>query len=175
MRRKNSLLDDKNRHILSLLQKRARISNAELADSVGLSASACLQRVNRLEESGVIREYCAELDIRHLGPSIRVVAEISLRDHAKTDFDCFEKAIADIPEITDCFKVSGAIDYIAHFLCSDTHDYMHLSDSLLESDLGIARVSSHVVLTNVKEHAGIPLDKIYPTADSLMDDEMDEQ
>ena len=91
------LLDATDRRILSVLQRRGRMSNTELSDTVHLSASACHRRVQRLEETGYIRDYVALLDARKMGVPTTVFVEITLQGQADEVLEAFEKAVARIP------------------------------------------------------------------------------
>src|SRR5689334_19364304 len=93
--------------ILATLQTAGRISNLELADAVGLSATPCAQRVRRMEAAGCIRGYAAQLDIDCVCRNVVVFTEITLRNHRREDFLKFERGIATIPQILNCFLVTG--------------------------------------------------------------------
>ncbi len=153
-------LDRINRKILTTLQENARISNLELADKVALSPSACLQRTKALEDAGFIARYIAAVDLDKVCINIMVYVEITLESHRMADFDRFEKTIRSIPEFVDCLRVSGRFDYVAFVVCSSISDFNELCDSLLLRDLGIARISSNVVLDKPKWFAGYPLDQL---------------
>ena len=92
-------LDPTDRRILSVLQKEGRISNADLAARINLSASACHRRVQRLEEAGFIAAYVALLDPRRLGRTTTVFVEITLSGQGDATLDAFEKAVRAIPEV----------------------------------------------------------------------------
>ncbi len=151
-------LDRLDLKILATLQRDGRITNQKLADTIGLSASPCLERVRRLEAAGYIRRYAALLDIERLSGAVTVFADISLKNHERETVARFERALADMPQIVECFEVSGTRDYLAHFVCPDIKTYHALTDDLLKrSDLGIAHVASRIVLRVVKEFNGYPL------------------
>lgn len=146
--------------ILSRLQRDARITNHRLAESIGLSPSACLQRVRKLEAAGIIAAYGASLDLDKVCRSVTVLASVTLRRHAKTDFGRFEAALREIPEIVECRKVSGGFDYLLRFVCPDMARYHALSEELLGAGPGVANLSSHVVLEEAKAFTGYPLEKL---------------
>ena len=104
--------DTIDRRILQILQKRGRISNAELSEVANLSPSACHRRVQRLEKLGVIRDYVALLDPRKLGRPTTVFVEITLSGQADEVLDAFEKAVAQIPDVLECHLMAGAADYL---------------------------------------------------------------
>ncbi|MBT5496498.1 MAG: Lrp/AsnC family transcriptional regulator, partial [Alphaproteobacteria bacterium] len=102
--------------ILSELQQNGRITNAALADAVGLSQSPCLQRVKRLESAGYIAGYGARIDISRLADAIYVFTEVTISDHRREDFEIFEAGIAKFPEVVECHLISGGYDYLLKFV-----------------------------------------------------------
>ncbi|NND82060.1 MAG: Lrp/AsnC family transcriptional regulator [Gammaproteobacteria bacterium] len=143
--------------ILQVLQTNARITNQQLAEEVHLSASACLSRVKRLEKTGVLKRYLAEIDLEKLAPHIEAFAEITLENHFPEDFGKFEAAIEGVAEVTDCYKISGPYDYLLKFVCPDVRSYNTLSDDLIKRSIGIAKVSTLIILERTKEYSGLPL------------------
>lgn len=153
-------LDKINRNILTTLQLNARISNIDLADKVGLSPSACLQRTKALEDGGYILQYVMSVDLEKICTNVMIYVEITLENHRMADFDRFEKTIRSIPEFVDCLRVSGRFDYIAFVVCSNISAFNALSDDLLTRNLSISRIASNVVLDKPKWFAGYPLDHL---------------
>ena len=153
-------LDRINQRILSVLQTRARISNQDLADEVGLSPSACLMRVRRLEDSGLIRRYVTDVDVDRLGSTLSAFVEITLTNHGIDDFKRFDKAMAAEPEVIASYKVSGRFDYLLMVVVRDMARLRVLSDDLLESDLGIAKFTTVPVIEQPKLFSGYPIDGI---------------
>ena len=100
-------LDPTDRRILAVLQRRGRISNADLSEEVNLSASACHRRVQRLEEEGYISSYVALLDLRKMGLPTLVFVEITLSGQADELLDAFEKAVSRIPDVLECHLMAG--------------------------------------------------------------------
>jgi DNA-binding Lrp family transcriptional regulator len=148
-------LDQTDIRILSALQRDGRSTIQKLAKKVGLSARACLERVRRLEASGVIAGYQAVVDLAHLSRPVNVFAEIILEKHAQQGR--FERRLAAIEEVVECWAVSGAVDYLARFVCRDLAAYEELTASLIDDPgLGIARIVSHVALRPVRRFAGYP-------------------
>jgi Lrp/AsnC family transcriptional regulator, leucine-responsive regulatory protein len=144
------------------LQDAARISNQDLAEQVGLSPSACLARVRRLEQDGVIRRYLADVAIARLGSSLEVFAEVTLSNHTPGDFRHFELTAARIPEIVEMFQLSGAFDYLLHVVCRDMTHYRELNDALTNGKHGVEKVVSHVVMAESKPFSGYPIRSIVP-------------
>ena len=115
-------LDRLDLKILATLQTAGRISNLELADTVGLSATPCQQRVRRMEAAGYISGYGAQLAIDRICRNIVVFTEITLSNHRREDFLKFERGIQEIPQLLNCFLVTGGYDYLAQFIAQDIHD-----------------------------------------------------
>jgi len=138
--------------ILAALQRDGRSTVQKLADKAGLSPRACLERVRRLEQSGIISGYQAMIDVDRLSRPINIFAELVLEKQAHQGR--FEQRLAAIEEVVECWEVSGAVDYIVHFVCADLGTYEALTNKLLE--MGAARVVSHVALRPVRRFAGYP-------------------
>ncbi len=105
-------MDDVDRSILAVLETEGRISNAELAERVGLSPSPCLRRVRRLERTGVIRGYRAVIDPAAIGRSLRVLVGVRLVRHARADVVAFERTVIELPDVLCAYHVAGNYDYI---------------------------------------------------------------
>lgn len=144
--------------ILSVLQTNARITNQQLAEKVHLSASACLSRVKRLESEGVLKRYVTEIDLNRLAPHIEAFTEVTLENHSPDDFKRFDEAIANVAEVTDCYKISGTYDYLLKFVCVDVKSYTTVSEALITSGVGIAKMNTLIILERTKEFSGFPLD-----------------
>jgi DNA-binding Lrp family transcriptional regulator len=141
--------------ILAALQRDGRCTIQKLAQAVALSPRAALERVRRLEAAGVIAGYQAVIELRHLSRPIMVFAEIILEKQANRGR--FEKRIAVIEEVVECWEVSGNVDYVARFVCPDLAGYEELTSELIDNDgLGVARIISHVVLRTVRRFSGYP-------------------
>lgn len=120
-----------------------------------MSPRACLERVRRLEAAGVITGYRAEVELDHLSRPINVFAEIVLEKHA--NHHRFEQQIAAIDEIVECWEISGTVDYLARFVCTDLTTYQALTTRLIDDPLsGVARIVSHVALRPVRRFSGYP-------------------
>jgi DNA-binding Lrp family transcriptional regulator len=141
--------------ILAALQRDGRSTMQTLGKRVGLSPRACLERVRRLEAAGVIAGYQAVLELRQLSRPVNVFAEIVLEKHANSRL--FEKRLTAIDAVVECWEVSGAVDYVARFVCLDIAGYEELSSRLIDDhDLGVARIVSHIALRPVRRFAGYP-------------------
>ena len=153
-------LDRLDLKILATLQASGPLSNLDLAGTIGLSATPCMQRVKRMEAAGYIRGYGAELDIDRVCRNVVVFTEITLRNHGREDFLKFERGIQAIPQILNCFLVTGGYDYLAQFIARDIQDYQTAVEDLLDRDLGIDKFFSFVTIKQVKRAAGYPLSEL---------------
>lgn len=153
-------LDSYDLRIIEALQRDGRMTKVKLAEAVHLTPSPCWERLRRLEQAGVILGYHARIDPRKLGPVTVVMVEIELREHRLEDFERFEKAVRDIPEIVECQATGGGVDYMMKVVVSDVDTYQRLIDSLLQSDLGIERYYSYVVTKAVKDAGALPLARL---------------
>lgn len=147
-------LDRLDLRILSRLQTHGRMTNVELAEAVGLSASPCLLRVKRLEKAGYIVGYGAFLDLEKLGDVLTVFTEITLSNHRRDDFVRFEKSIASVDQIMECHLISGGYDYLLRFVTRSVTHYQSIIDDLLERNIGIEKYFSYMVIKSpfVKRH-----------------------
>jgi DNA-binding Lrp family transcriptional regulator len=141
--------------ILAALQRDGRSTIQKLAETVGLSPRASLERVRRLEAAGVIAGYQAVVELGRLSRPVNVFAEIILEKQANRAR--FEKRLTAIEEVVECWEVSGTVDYIARFVCADLAAYEELTSALIDdANLGVARVVSHVALRPIRRFGGYP-------------------
>ena len=150
-------LDRIDLNILVQLQKDGRMTNANLADAVGLSASPCLQRVKRLESAGYITGYGAQINLAKLTESIMVFTEITLVDHRKEDFVRFEANLRNVEELMECHLVSGGYDYLLRFVSRSINHYQDRMENLLERNIGIEEYFSYIVLKSPIVKNALPL------------------
>ncbi|MEV0288788.1 MULTISPECIES: Lrp/AsnC family transcriptional regulator [unclassified Kribbella] len=139
-------MDDVDRAILAVLERDGRISNAELAERVGLSPSPCLRRVHRLEETGVIRGYRALIDPAAIGRGLRVIAGVRLVRHARVDVVAFEQAVVELPEVVYCHHVTGNFDYLLQIELADLSAYEDFHANQLASLPAVATVTTYVTM-----------------------------
>lgn len=150
-------------NILAKLQESGRITNVELADAVGLSPSPCLTRVKRLEKAGYITGYGAHVNLHKLGEFLTVFTEVTLSEHRRGDFSRFESRIAKVDEIVECHLVSGGYDYLLKFVARGVAHYQSIIEGMLESDYGIEKYFSYVVIKSpfIKHH--LPIQNLFGT------------
>lgn len=139
-------LDRIDLNILAELQRQGRITNADLADRVGLSPSPCLARVKRLERAGYIAGYGARLDLAKLFRVQVVYTSVTLDNHRREDFDIFEAGLRSVEELTECHLVSGGFDYLLKFVVRDVAHYQSLVEGLLDRHIGISKYFSYIVI-----------------------------
>jgi Lrp/AsnC family transcriptional regulator, leucine-responsive regulatory protein len=150
-------LDPTDRRILGVLQKAGRITNAELADRVNLSASACHRRVQRLEAEGFIAGYVALLDARRLGRPTTVFVEITLQGQADELLDAFEKAVQKVPDVLECHLMAGTADYLLKLTAHDTEDFARIHRQHLARLPGVAQMHSSFALRTVFKTTALPV------------------
>ena len=156
-----SALDATDMRILSALQTDGRITNQDLADRVNLSPSACLRRVRRLEEDGVIDGYGARLNPKAVGRSSNIFIEITLSGQSEEILDAFEAAIADVPDVMECYLMAGQADYLVRVAVSSAEDYERIHKTYLSRLPGIAQIRSIFTMRTVCKKQGFALDSSY--------------
>ena len=150
-------LDRTDLALLALLQREGRISNAELAERVNLSASACLRRVQRLEAEGVIAGYGAHVAPLAIGLGLQAFVRVQLARHDSGSIAAFVEQVQGWDEVVACHALTGDMDYLLHVAVADLdHFSRFLLDHLL-NQAGVADVNSSFVLRTVKAARGLPL------------------
>ncbi len=149
-------LDERDLEIIAILQKEGRITSSALAARVNLSPTPTWERVKRLEKAGIIEGYGARVALHAFGPATIVFMEAELDSHRTADFERFEAAVQDMPEIVECWAVGGGIDYLIKVVTHDVDTYQRLVDHLLTSDIGLRRYYTYVVTKPVKNVAASP-------------------
>ncbi|MDE0154378.1 MAG: Lrp/AsnC family transcriptional regulator [Gammaproteobacteria bacterium] len=150
-------LDRTDRSILHELQLDGRISNVKLAERVNLSESACLRRVKLLEEVGVIGGYAMLISQAAVGLPGNVFVEIALNRQRREDQDAFEAALVQVPEVMECYLMSGEYDYLLRVVVADAADYERIHHEQLTSLPGVARVRSSFALRAVTKRTELPI------------------
>jgi Lrp/AsnC family leucine-responsive transcriptional regulator len=150
-------LDAFDRRILDQLQRNGRISNVELAKSVGLSPSPCLRRVRDLEDAGVIDRYAAILNQGSAGFSLSVFVQVTLERQVETALETFERVIAGRPEVMEAYLMTGDSDYLLRIVVPDVSDYEAFLKNHLTRIPGVASIKSSFALKRVKYETALPL------------------
>jgi len=152
-----TLLDELDIRILATLQSDARLTNLELAERVGLSASPCLRRVRRLEEDGFIEGYSARLNREKIGLDVVAFVRVNIERHNNTDTNAFMKTVSKLPEVIACYITSGESDFLLHVVVKDLAAYRSFAVEKLTRVPGVRDVRSSFVIGTVKEGTLLPL------------------
>ena len=147
----NPELNRIDRNILRELQEDGRISYTELARRVGLSTTPCIERIKRLERAGIIKGFSAVLDPEQLGAGLLVFVQIRLSRTAQDVFAQFKEAAAQLPQVQECYLVSGNFDYLIKARVADMNAYRAFLGEALLSLPGVQESTSYVVMETVKE------------------------
>ena len=150
-------LDRYDRAIVTALQQDARIPNARLAEKVSLSESACLRRVRALEESGLIQGYTALIDQQKAGYPVNVFVNITLDRQSQSGLEAFESEVRRIPEVMECYLMTGEHDYFLRLVVADLADFERVHSQRLTRLPSVARVQSSFAMRTVTRTAAIPL------------------
>jgi Lrp/AsnC family transcriptional regulator len=145
------------RQILGVLQSDAKISTADLAEQVHMSQSPCWRRVNRLQESGVIRGQVALLDRQRLGMEVVVFATVNLTQAGRTNLLAFEADIVHHPEVLECYTMTGIWDYVLKIVTRDVRHYEDFVRNTLNTMETIRELHSHMAVTEIKNTTALPL------------------
>jgi Lrp/AsnC family transcriptional regulator, regulator of ectoine-degradation genes len=158
-------LDRYDLQIIEALQKDGRLPAARLAEQVGLTASPTWERVRKLEESGVIRGYHADVAAERLGGTTSIViVPVTLENHRANDFRRFEQAIEKIPQVVEILAVGGGVDYVVRFVVKSIDEYQQIIEQLLRAELGIQRYWSYIVTKPIKAMQGVPVRALVETS-----------
>lgn len=144
-------LDRKTRRILQILEEDGRISNLALAETVGLSPSACLRRVQELERSGIIRGYRASINRTLIGKSLTAYLAVGLNDHTKAAQRAFEEAIARAEEVRECHNVTGDVEYLLRVEVADMSAYKTFHTDVLGTLPQVRSITTYMVLESPKD------------------------
>ncbi|MEM8918868.1 MAG: Lrp/AsnC family transcriptional regulator [Pseudomonadota bacterium] len=152
-------LDEIDIQILRRLQEDGRITNVELAQTVGLTAPPCLRRMRALEDSGVITAYHAAVDASKMGYTITVFAMVSLKSQAESDLQAFEDHVQRLPEVRECYMLNGEIDFMLKVVAKDLQQFQNFLTSELTSAPNVASVKTSLTIRSAKNLPGVPIDK----------------
>ncbi|HLY52063.1 MAG TPA: Lrp/AsnC family transcriptional regulator [Steroidobacteraceae bacterium] len=149
-------LDRYDRTILRLLQQDARITNTLLAAQVSLSESACLRRVRALEDCGLIEGYTALIDQQRAGFPVNVFVSITLDRQSRTGLEAFENAVRGVPEVMECYLMTGEHDYLLRLVVTDLADFERIHNQHLTRLPSVARVQSSFAMRTVTRSRSLP-------------------
>ena len=144
--------------ILKTLQQDGRISNANLAERVGLSPSACSRRLDILEKSGTIRGYYARISNKALDHGITVIVQISLSGQFDKSLSEFEAAVKRCPNVLVCYLMSGEYDYVLRIAARDLQDYERIHKEWLSALPHVVKINSSFALREIVDRPNIDID-----------------
>jgi len=150
-------LDAWERKILALLQEDASLSTGAIAEMVGLSASPCWRRIDRLEKEGFIRRRVALVDRAKIGLKAQIFAQVKLNAHGRAHLDEFTAAIRDVPEVLECYVLMGSVDFMLKIVAADIESYERLFFERLSQLPGVQEINSTVALSEIKHTTAVPV------------------
>ncbi len=150
-------LDENDIQILTILQKDGKITNSKLAASVGISPSAMLERVKRLEQAGIITQFAARLDRKQVGLGVLAFVHVSLAVHQMNSLDAFRERIRDLDEVLECHQISGDSDFILKVALTSLDVYSDFVINKLTGIDGIQNIKSTFVIDTIKDDTALPL------------------
>jgi Lrp/AsnC family transcriptional regulator, leucine-responsive regulatory protein len=150
-------LDQIDRKILEILQNNAKITNAQLSKEVGLSPAPTLERVKKLEQTGIIQSYHAKLDPAKIGLGVSTFVHVGLKGHNKENIEIFLNAIREIDEIIECHHVTGTGDFVLRVIAKDITSYQRLMLEKVSEISVVDNLQSMVILSTFKEKKSMPI------------------
>ncbi|MGN7438237.1 MAG: Lrp/AsnC family transcriptional regulator [Alcanivorax sp.] len=153
-----SRLDKIDKNILKRLQEDGRVTNVELAKSVGISAPPCLRRVRVLQDAGYIKGYFAKVDPAKLGYGVHVFAMVKLKSQAEKDLEAFEKYIAELPMVRECHMLAGDSDFVLKIVAKSWDAYQEFHTGQLTTAPNVETVKSSLSIRSTKSLPGIPIE-----------------
>lgn len=150
-------LDPIDKKILDILQKNAKITNAQLAQDIGLSPAPTLERVKKLEKSGVISSYHAKIDPELVGLGVCTFVMVSLKGHNKENITKFLHSINTIREVVECHHITGSGDFILKIITEDIPSYQELMLEKVSEITVVDNMQSMVVLSTYKDSMVLPM------------------
>ncbi|UXP34154.1 Lrp/AsnC family transcriptional regulator [Reichenbachiella agarivorans] len=153
----NLKIDKIDKKILAILQSNGKITNAKLSEEIGLSPAPTLERVKKLEQSGVIKSYHAELNSEMLGLGVNTFVQVTLKGHNKQNIDSFLSKINEIEEVVECHHITGSGDFILKVMAQDIASYQLLMLEKVSDIDTVDSLQSMVILSTFKNSKQIPL------------------
>ncbi|MEI9917932.1 MAG: Lrp/AsnC family transcriptional regulator [Bacteroidota bacterium] len=150
-------LDSIDKKILEILQTNSNITNAQLAQEIGLSPAPTLERVKKLETGGVIKSYHAVIDTAAVGMGVNTFVMVSLKGHNKDNIEKFMKVIRKIDEVVECHHVTGSADFILKIVCTDIPAYQNLMLEKVSNIEVVDNMQTMVILSTFKDSKVVPL------------------
>ncbi len=150
-------LDKIDRKILEILQSNAKITNAQLSKDIGLSPAPTLERVKKLETSGIISSYHAKLDTDKVGLGVQTFVQVTLKGHNKKNIDLFLNEINNIREVIECHHITGTGDFILKIISSDIQAYQKLMLEKVSEIEVVDGLQSMIILSTFKDSKVMPV------------------
>lgn len=147
-------LDSTDKAILRYLQEDAKLTTKELAGRLNLSATPVYERVRRLENEGIIKNYVAVVDRKKIGKGLMVLCNIRLKEHSREQGERFVQAIQNMPEVIECLNISGDYDFILKVVVNDMTDYQSFIMNKLGALDNIGSTQSIFVMGEIKKFPG---------------------
>ena len=153
----NNKLDDIDKQILNILQENGRITNAELANRVGMSPPPMLERVRKLENKGIIKKYVALIDPDSVSKGTMALVSVSLDRHRIRSIDQFTQAIDTLPEVMECYHITGEDDYLLKVAVKDINEYEDFILKKLTKLPALSKIKTSFILSTVKYETKFPV------------------
>jgi Lrp/AsnC family leucine-responsive transcriptional regulator len=147
----NLILDEKDLSILMLLQENARITIKEISGKVHLSTTPVHERIKRMEDSGVIKQYVTLVDHTKVKKGLMVICYVSIKQHSKNAGVKFIKTIHELNEIVECFSISGEFDFMLKVICEDMNTYYDFHVNKLSQIENMGHIQSIFVMGIIKQ------------------------
>lgn len=149
-------LDQIDLKILRILQEKGRISNVDLSKEVDLSPAPTLERVRKLEKLEYIEGYHAEVNQKKMGINVRALIQITIHQHQGVNLHEFIEAVMKIPEVIECYQVTGDYDYLLQVVAADIQSLDKLITNRISKIPEVGQIKSHIVLSVVKQSKVVP-------------------
>jgi Lrp/AsnC family transcriptional regulator, leucine-responsive regulatory protein len=150
-------IDPTDKRILAILQEDGRRRNTELADAINMTPAPCLRRVKELEESGVIRRYVALVEPRLVDLNLTALIEVKLVTQTQARLESFERTVSKLPNVLECFLVTGDWDYVLKVVVHDLDEYQKFLVTKLTSLRDVQNLKSTIVMKSVKQTTALHL------------------
>lgn len=150
-------IDDLDRKILRSIQKNPDITMRELGDEIGMSHSPCWRRMQRLKKLGVISDRTFTIDPEAVGYEIRVLCFVRIAEHTRQRLQKFEAAVQEVPEILQCYSLSGDHDYVLQVIARSVRDYEETVKNALTQLPNVQSISTSFTLKSVKDSRLVPV------------------
>ncbi|KEA51036.1 AsnC family transcriptional regulator [Mangrovibacter sp. MFB070] len=150
-------LHKKDIQLLMLLQQDARLTNQQLAEQCGMSATPCWRRIRQLEEAGVIAGYRAVLDRKKTGLGILAFVRVNIDSHSEQQAVSFEQAVCELPQVIACYAIGGGADFLLQVVARELDDYSDFAMKVIRRLPGIKAMETSFVLKEIKPLSGLPV------------------